>query len=245
MKAIILTTRKDVKVNINSKLEFEFFKGYTPDSLEFKEKISNLSFISSKKIQKKVLSDGERCCSYGHYKIWEKISSDQSIENYCLVLEDDYILNDDIYDVLDYIIKQDYIDFDFLILGRSKVKVDQQMKYDKVNPIINILLKYKDYSVGNRHRETTVGTVGYLVKKSDKLNSFLYENEIALADDWAFYKNRGAKILHASPMLVYENFEIPSTIEHARKNVVGLKKFLPSFFGYYYNIFKMFLIRRK
>lgn len=161
------------------------------------------------------LSNGEIGCSLSHYFVYKDIVEKKI--NFALILEDDAIVDDN----LKFFVEGSILnatEWDVILLGYSKVSKQDYVKINKFNPIGNIIYN-RETKIGRVLKNTTCGTVGYLVSFSgaSKLLAMNLPGN-TLADNWPYFeKHGGLSIFHCRPFLVFEDFlNLKSSIEHER-----------------------------
>lgn len=220
MKVYVLTVNDNYIPPVIEGCDITVVHGVTPTSKNFLDLSSNRKFIASRLAAKKELSSGEQCCSLGHYMIWEKVRSEVAEGDLALVVEDDFTFIEEMRDNFILLMHRLVdIDFDFAIAGRSKTQPGDQWRYNLTNPFIRKENIDSGIFVGTRMTESTVGTVGYFIRSGIKLDQFLSNQKICLADDWLLYKELGFEIKHISPMLIWEGAGRDSLLEHDRSNI--------------------------
>ena len=195
-------------------LDFVFF-----DAIDVKKNSDLMSLYDeglSLKINKRGLTNGEIGCALSHQLIYKDIINKKT--KYALILEDDAILENDISKVIEDIISIKPDVWDVILLGYSKVSKLELKRLDKINPIFSSIYN-KKYKVGQVWRNSTSGTVGYLINNAG-VKKILSKGVSAssLADNWLYFgKEFNANIYHCRPFLVYENFEnFTSSIDKER-----------------------------
>lgn len=196
------------------RLSFDFFDAINPS--EDPSMLDYFNLAKSEDVNGRKLSNGEIGCSLSHYFIYKEVA--RGCEDYAMIIEDDALINEHINDFLNNIInvKQKW---DIIILGYSKISKKYYYKINKFNPIGNIIYTDANVKIGKVIKESTCGTVGYLITKegAKKMLSLNLGGNI-LADNWPYFKKNGnLEIFHCRPFLVYEDFEnFKSSIEDER-----------------------------
>lgn len=222
------------------------------DAINPKENKDFLSYYDECKaieINGRNLTLGEIGCTLSHQFIYQDIMKEE--KDFFLILEDDALINIDLKCLLERLneIKESW---DVIILGYSKVSEVYYKKLNKFNPIGPAIFDFKEYRIGSVLKNSTCGTVGYILNKAGAEK--LYNQEIkavSLADNWPYFeKALGLKIYHSRPFLVFEDFQsFESSIESDRvllskKNREG---FIKEFFKYlrgYVRYCILFLFKR-
>ena len=234
MKIIVISLegyddrKKSISMQLDSLgLKYEFFNAINPKkNIEFQK---NYNSNLAKSIYKRDLTLGELGCSLSHKFIYKKLSNDNC--DYYLILEDDAIISKDIVVLLNNLSRIDE-KWDVILLGYSKVSPLYYKKLNKFHPTGSYIFKFKDYSIGRVYKNSTCGTVAYLITKNGA-NNFLKESDkyvFNLADDWLFFEKKlSLKIFHCRPFLVFEDYlTFDSSIEKDRSEIS--KKSLNVFF---------------
>jgi glycosyl transferase family 25 len=236
--------RKSISAQLNSLgLEFEFFNAINPKkNIEFQQYYNS---ARAKNIYKRDLTLGELGCSLSHQHIYKMLIQDTS--DYYLILEDDAIINGNIIYLLAELtsIKKEW---DVILLGYSKVSSEYYEKLNKFHPIGKSVFNFKGHALGEVYKNSTCGTVGYLITKNGA--GKLINNDCViynLADDWVYFeKKRSLKILHCRPFLVYEDFvTFESSIEKDRATVSkkAINLLLRNQLLYLRGLFLLFVLR--
>jgi len=149
------------------------------------------------------LARSEIACFASHRLLYGKIHEDNV--DFALVLEDDALIDDGINELLSAISARGIPDFDALIVGYSKLSSHDAERFYIYEPVAR-LGTIGAVSVGVPWRNWTCGTVGYIVSRPG-VEKLLSKKILTLADDWAAYeKVFDLRILHARPLLVFEDF---------------------------------------
>lgn len=244
LKIIVISMKTDInrRKNISNQLnilglKFDFFDAIIPrDNPEYKKYYNSLK---ARSIYNRDLTLGELGCALSHQFVYKMLLEDVCC-NY-LILEDDAILNNNIVDLLNNI---DFIggEWDVILLGYSKVSPSYYKKLNLIHPIGKSIYKFNKFSLGEVFKNSTCGTVAYLINKSGAEKLINYNKEIYnLADDWFYFdRYKLIKILHCRPFLVFEDYiNFESSIEKERSLVS--KKVINSFFRDFLLYFRGFI----
>jgi len=195
-------------------LNWEFFDAITTDSLNLRPDLL-MEYNSAGLRMGRGMTKGEIACAESHLAIW-KLASISDYE-YNIVLEDDFILTSNFNNFITSFTKISDLSLDILIIGYSKVPISNSKRIYQLLKILPIK-KFGLFTLGRVWKESTCGTVGYLIKKSAAIYISNSKKIPALADDWGIFRNSyGLKIYHLRPLVVYENFEnFPSLLEAER-----------------------------
>lgn len=215
---VSMLNQKDRRVFISNQLENLDIEYVFFDAINVSVDPEYLSYVDLNKtyqINGRELSKGEIGCSLSHYFIYKDI-----VENsihYALVLEDDAILNKNLKKFIEGEILESK-EWDVILLGYSKVSKNEYSKVNCFNPIGKLIYN-KETKVGRVAKNTTCGTVGYLISLSGA--NKLLELKVSgntVADNWPYFeKNGNLKIFHCRPFLVFEDFlNLESSIENER-----------------------------
>lgn len=194
-------------------IEYTFF-----DAINISVDSKYLSYVDRNKtyqINGRELSSGEIGCSLSHYFIYKDM-----VENdicYALILEDDAILDKNLKKFIEGDILKSK-EWDIVLLGYSKVSKSDYFKINSFNPIGQLIYN-KEIKVGRVSKNTTCGTVGYLISLNGAAKLLkLKVSGNTVADNWPYFeKNGGLKIFHCRPFLVFEDFfNLESSIENER-----------------------------
>lgn len=142
------------------------------------------------------------------------ISLVESRERFAIVLEDDVKFDVDPrkLESLESWCKDNH--FDVLILGYSKFDQVYQKHFDLVNPIVKVATFPPDGAICCRFRESTYGSLGYVISRSAAERLINNTNPDYLSDDWTLI-SRDVEVLHVSPSLIWEDYlRIPSMSGH-------------------------------
>ena len=201
------------------------YMGFTPifhDAVDLREvKLVNLdnqfNLDKFKNIYGEGLSSGMVGCSISHLSLYKKLAASEL--DFHLIVEDDFIIKKNSKDILNIINEAVEINADILLLGYSKMNRYLNLIYDISNPMLVVKRNKKSgYKLGPRYRNTSSGTVGYVVsKRFVKTISTHISKPWFVADEWQEYADLGYKILHVSPLIIEEdNYNFMSTLEVSR-----------------------------
>jgi len=172
----------------------------------------NHSFINMR--NKRILSKAEFNCSFGHLKIAHEAARFTSCNEWCLVLEDDAVVDlvnlkhllDDLKDIC----------FDYptaIVLGHSKtVPSNLIVQYLKQPMFVKSNLA-SGHKLG-LIRSNYYGTVGYLVNHGYLKLMCNFKSPFWCADDWSFLQSLGIQVLNTRPPIVWEDLNTPSSINN-------------------------------
>lgn len=168
------------------------------------------------------LTRGEVGCALSHFLCYEKLLS--SNLDWAWVIEDDADLRrlkkNSIEKILSSIADRNV---DVIILGYSKLSINDEMLFYKFEPIKHVV-DADDFYLGEPWKNWTCGTVSYLISKSGAkkmLDYFSNGQVVTVADDWLFFNAQvGINMLHIRPLMVFEDFErFNSALEQDRAEV--------------------------
>lgn len=208
-------------------IDYYFYNAFDARGLSEEDIKKYYSPLQREIAKRRPLTRGEIGCALSHMKCYEDfLENDEEI---LLVLEDDADLTDFDIGILDFY-RNISVNFDVLIIGKSKIKREDMRFLKKVNPM-KFLFDYKKYKIGISYENGTCGTVGYIISRRgarELVDNFYkkYNSKVAfLADDWDLFEKTGnIKIAHIYPQMIFENFDkYPSSIEKDR-NTLGRNK---------------------
>lgn len=234
--------------------------GFEPefhDAVDLREvKLVNLdnqfNLDKFKNIYGEGLSSGMVGCSISHLRLYKKLAT--SDLDFHLIVEDDYIIKKKSIEIKNIIKEADELNADILLLGYSKMNRYSKLVYNITNPMLVVKKNKKSgYKLGPRYKNTSSGTVGYVVsKRFVKTISSHISKPWFVADEWQEYADLGYKILHVLPLIIEEdNYNFKSTLEVSRleknkyKNInlkviiIEIIKFPVRIFKGMYFLFKM------
>lgn len=195
-------------------VEFTFF-----DALDLRSDASAYySPENPDNVNARNLTNGEVGCAVSHLEIYKDIIENEYSS--ALVLEDDAIFDEKLFEFVEQV-THDKFYYDVVLLGYSKMSFKDQRRVYMSEPI-KVVKRYAGVAVGKVYKNSTTGTVGYLVslagaKKLVNANPTI----ITMSDDWYHHsKKSDLDVYHVHPNLVFEDFEnFVSSLESERKKV--------------------------
>lgn len=161
------------------------------------------------------LTFGEMACAESHYQIYRRVSTQD--ESLAIVLEDDFSISDNFVSFINEINNLSEKIPDVVILGYSKVS---QCGLARVYKLLQVYpdIKLNNFTIGSVWKESTCGTVGYLITRSAADRLVNEKRFFSLADDWSSIRNiYSLRVTHLRPIVVHEDFErFASSIEAER-----------------------------
>lgn len=191
------------KINIS---KGNIYKAAEPVSQNFdKKKFSE--------IYKRTVKNGEIGCIQSHLEVLSRFLNGP--ESYCIVLEDDAILEAEFENkILDLVKnKESSIPF-FGMLGHSKT-VKRYLPFQRIMQPLIVSIETEQTKFGKNRYLNKFGTVGYILdREAAKLYlNFHKKNNFYLADDFHDFSSRtGVEIHHPFQPLLYEDLTTPSYV---------------------------------
>ena len=201
--------------NINE-IEFEFFSAVIGDSLDEGKLLSLATKISSShnEINWSILN-GEIGCYLSHLSVYNKIVSDNSNNDWYLILEDDIIISQHFIDFMNKKNTNEILEktgFGIIVLG-----FDSGLELNYKNPsrrYHHSLKKInKEYNIGIP-RFNHYGSFAYLLKKSDALKLYNFGLKFPTLSDYLIYQSplAGVKLGILNKPMIFPNFDFDSNI---------------------------------
>lgn len=151
------------------------------------------------------LHNGEIGCSLAHSRVISNLNFISSDWN--LILEDDAVLEDAIYDFLHELKEFNHLPPTVILLGHSRT-IKKNIFWQRLKHPLGNFLKIGNFTFGQNNWVSGcgVGTVGYVInsKCRDIINGL--PKNFWLADDWKLFHNSGISIYHPITPLVWEDF---------------------------------------
>lgn len=158
-------------------------------------------------------SPEQKCCSLSHLSIWKYILKTNT--RYNIIIEDDVILPENLYEKINLCINQLPEDWDFLFLGGNKI-IGTKYSKNIIKPLRN----------NNKKIDGNYGTFGYVINsknlKSIINDSIIFKHHI----DVHIQLNLGKKykIFFTNPQIIKHNYNSLSNIKSKNRKNESFKR---------------------
>lgn len=160
--------------------------------------------------------NGEVGCTHSHFELQKNVSTD-----WLCILEDDAVLSDDFFDVVNQIATQS-LPPTVVVLGQSRTLSRNDWFTQLKQPITRRFWLAHDLYAGEKSYINKFGTVGYMINWA--ASEAIREETIKpywQADDWRLLSHTyGLKILHLNRLVVHEDLH---SYETTTGNGLGLR----------------------
>lgn len=164
---------------------------------------------------------GELACLLSHQALYQKLASDQ--DAYALILEDDFIPLASAAELAAIRSAAAARGADVLILGYAKVDAEEERAINMSNPLMEAARATgTNRVIGYRCLETTCGALSYMCSR--RFMEIMAGNRDygRLADDWAYHRALGLRIMHVAPLCFREDYlTMASSLEGDRASLKG------------------------
>jgi glycosyl transferase, family 25 len=164
---------------------------------------------------------GELACLLSHRMLYQKLASEQ--DTYVLILEDDFIPLTGAGELAAIRSAAAVRGADVVILGYAKVNAQEERAINMSNPLMEAARAAGTNRVlGYRCLETTCGALSYMCSRRFLEIMADTRDYGRLADDWAYHRTLGLRIMHVAPLCFREDYlTMASSLEGDRASLKG------------------------
>lgn len=210
-------------------LDIDFYDAVDASSSELVRTLSEASASAFQRRYGRSQTSGEMACLLSHQALYRHLS--RNPPSYQLILEDDFVPLVEAGTLEQILLAAPRENADVVILGYAKTDDNMERAINVTNPLMaRRQIAGTPQKIGLRCHETTCGALSYLV--SPRFLQIMATNDEfgRLADDWAYHKQLGLKVMHVQPLCFREDFTgMASSLEPARAAYSRKKLRLPEF----------------
>ena len=155
---------------------------------------------------------GEIGCAISHRNIISEVYD----EEWLLVLEDDFLLEDNFFSCISKLCNYQIIDPMAILLGHSKT-LKRNMWWQRIKQLNTETANINGILIDKRPYVNFCGTVGYMINRSGRELISRLPTTFWIADDWGLYAKGGLKVWHLRTPVVFEDLTSPSSTNNKLK----------------------------